>query len=184
MERIARESYQMSYAGLRLVTKGAKKKLATYFVKKFPMIDVWGNAETTARRFEEWHRERVEEISAVIDGYKSKKAYRTDALAAKFLNTFLHQLMKFKKCRPLWPQLHLPLDGIVFCEIKALARSSAALADIAYLVDGSPYSLGDADYKSIQDALLKYIDELNRKKTLPYRLTSRIEFNFLLWARK
>jgi len=36
-------------------------------------------------------------FSAVIDGYKSKKAYRTDALAAKFLNTFLHQLMKFKK---------------------------------------------------------------------------------------
>ena len=182
---VARESYRMSYSGQRLVKFGVKKNVEEeYFVNQFPMQDVWDNAAATSQRFDAWHEEHVKKLSPLLKGQMQKAEYKEDAIAAKFLNTFLHQLMKFKQCQPLWRHLHLPLDGLVFDELKALAKESQALKPVAKLFDQVPYSIKLEDYKLIQKALMKYVNELNRQSAVKPKLTSRIEFNPILWAGK
>ena len=184
MKRVARESFRMSYSGLRLVTGTTKTEIEHFFVSSFPMQDVWDNASKTANTFDKWHKHQVQAISERLDGRMRREDYIATAIAAKFLNTFLHQLMKYGKCRSLWKHLHLPLDRIVFDELKALSRRSVALKPVASLFDKSPYSITPKEYRRIQISLKNYMNELNGQPAFQPALTSRIEFNAVLWSRK
>jgi hypothetical protein len=124
LQAVAQETAKMSYPGRMggVVKSGTKKAVERYFVQSFPMGDVWKNASVIAKRFDRWHEQRVNELGHHIQNRVKKRNDRAVALAAKFFNTFMHQLMKHEQCRPFWKHLHLPLDRRVF-----VARSAACL---------------------------------------------------------
>jgi len=166
-----------------VVTAGTKKAVAEYFVDDFPMGDVWENASKIAKRFDHWHERRVRELGKCIQGRVKKRSDRCEALAAKFFNTFMHQLMKYEPCRPLWQHLHLPLDKRILVALGRLKRSvgSLALEEVAGILRNPPYVITYAEYLQVQHALGNLLTELNRRPRSEIKLKSRIELN-LLWA--
>lgn len=177
----------MSYPGRMggVVKTGTKKVVENYFVTDFPIEDIWDEAGLISRTFDRWHEKRVHELGRRIRqrGLVKKKSDLGEALAAKFLNTFMHQLMKYQQCRLLWDGLHLPLDKRILVALGRLRRGmkSSALKRVAVIFRKSPYSLTYGEYIQVQHALSDFITELNDRPRCQIRLRSRIELN-LLWA--
>ena len=187
LKAVARETARMSYPGRMggVVKSGTKKVVETYFVEEFPIREVWDKAAFIRRRFDRWHEDRVQELGRRIQRRHlvKKESDLGEAVAAKFLNTYLHQLMKYEQCRKLWDELHLPLDKRILLSLTRLRRStkSSALNRVALILRKAPYSLKYNEYVQVQHALHDFIKELNRRPGCEIRLKSRIELN-LLWA--
>ena len=103
------------------------------------------------------------------------------AVAAKFLDTFMHQLMKWEQFRYLWRALYLPLDRRVCARLRALPDLAAARRIDEALGDRSPYALSYTQYCGVQDLIWQLVEDLNARGGAELRLTSRIELN-VLWA--
>ena len=182
IERVARETARMSYPGSMsrgnkpVVHKGTKAKLEEYFAKTFPLREVWLSASGLTGIYEDWHQSRTAEIARAL-GAQVSKHNNPMAVAAKFLNTFMHQLMKYEPCRPLWSVLHLPLDARVFAVLAHL--NSPSLTEVQTLFSQSPYLLLYDEHLDIQRALWKLIQELNVRPRAEFKLGSRIELNWL-----
>lgn len=182
LEHIARETARMSYPGSMsrgkkpVVTKGTKAELEKYFALDFPMQQVWSSASELANVYERWHEDRTNEIAAAIQAHVSSHN-KPEGVAAKFLNTFMYQLMKHEPCRPLLPALHLPLDVRVFSVLSRL--KSPALKAVRTQFFSSPYSLSYSDHQAIQQALLVFMNELNSRHEAEFTVKSRIELNWL-----
>src|SRR5438477_6630612 len=114
MAVVARETARMSYPGSMsrgakpVVHAGTKAALEHYYAERFPMSEVWSCAEQLASSYDAWHQERTAEMAKTIQS-RVPDYNVPQAVAAKFLNTFMHQLMKYQSCRTLWESLHLPL---------------------------------------------------------------------------
>jgi hypothetical protein len=182
LQRIAVETAKMSYPGSMsrgirpVVSGGTKAALQIYFEFAFPMANVWDTARTIALDYDTWHSARVDEIAHHI-GPKVSAHNVPESVAAKFLNTFMHQLMKYEEARPLFACLHLPLDARVFSQL--LRIRSPSLAPLRTTFECSPYSLPYNEHGVIQDALTRYLAELNARPGAGFRLNSRIELNWL-----
>jgi hypothetical protein len=177
----------MSYPGRMggVVMAGTKKVVEQYFTADFPIQDIWDKAELISRTFDRWHETRVRELGRRIRqrGLVKKKSDLGEAIAAKFINTFLHQLMKYQAGRMLWDELHLPLDKRILVALSRLQRGmkSSALKRVGLILRKAPYSLTYGEYIQVQRALSDFIAELNGRPSCQIRLRSRIELN-LLWA--
>jgi len=180
LECVALETARMSYPGsmsrgTRPVVKGdTKASLEKYFVLRFPMATVWDSARGIKKHYESWHRERTREVSASIRSLVVPGRVPM-AVAAKFLDTFMHQLMKYEPCRPLWPVLHLPLDRRVFSALSRMKLQS--LSGLRCYLSASPYDLLYSAHAEIQARLWKVIAELNA--SAEFKLQSRVELNWL-----
>lgn len=180
--RIATETARMSYPGSMsrgtkpVVRKGTKRAVEVYFIEQFPLAEVWSSATSIKGAYEAWHRKRVSEIASAIESHVPKYN-QPESVGAKFLNTFMHQLMKYERCRALWTCLHLPLDRRVFVALQDV--ESPALDGVRALLDGSPYAMPYEGHLRLQGALLGFIDELNRRPDAEFRVSSRIELNWL-----
>jgi len=166
----------MSRGKRPVVSGGTKAEVEKYFVGQFPLQAIWASAAPIAKNFEQWHRARTTEIAQVITS-KVQSNNTPMCVAAKFLNTFLHQLMKYEKARPLVPFLHLPLDARVFSKLRRFKSSS--LSGVQGFLTGSPYALEYEAHIQIQQALLALVAELNKRPRVGFRLCSRIELNWL-----
>ena len=187
LKAVAQETARMSYPGRMggVVMSGTKKVVEDYFVADFPIQDIWNKAGLISRTFDRWHEKRVHELGRRIrqGGLIKKKTDLGEAVAAKFLNTYMHQLMKYEQCRLLWDELHLPLDKRILVALSRLQRGmkSSALKRVSLILRKSPYSLTYDEYIQVQRALSDFITELNGRPRCQIRLRSRIELN-LLWA--
>ena len=102
------------------------------------------------------------------------------SVAAKFLNTYMHQLTKYREAYPLVPVLHLPLDARVMDSLRRLRFS--ALDAVRDVLGCSPYALPYKTHLKVQRALTKLIVELNARRGAEFQMQSRIELNWL-WLR-
>ena len=179
---IARETARMSYPGSMsrglkpIVKAGTKAALERYYAEQFPMSEVWSCTERLVSSYDAWHQERTVEMARVIRS-RVPRYNAPQAVATKFLNTFMHQLMKYQSCRPLLQALHLPLDARVFGALKSV--SAASLSNIRAELTSSPYVLSYQKYLRIQHALLDLVNELNSRAGAQFRIASRIELNWL-----
>jgi len=156
-----------------------KATLETYFVDSFPIGKLWTSAQGLAERFEPWHRQRVKELVLVLAPHIQSN-YVSESVAAKFLNTFMHQLIKYDEGRPLLPVLHLPLDRRVFAALRRIP--SPALDGVRLLLQqDSPYTLPYPAHLRIQRALCHFISEVNESAQGTFQLRGRVELNWL-WA--
>ena len=179
---IAVETARMSYPGSMsrgkkpVVFKGTKKALEGYFNDAFPIENVWNDAPTIARDYDRWHKSRVDEIVTFIREHVSDHNVPC-SVAAKFLNTFMHQLMKYEQGRPLFTCLQLPLDARVF---RTLLRiKSPCITPLRDTFRNSPYALPYEQHAAVQLALWQFITELNARPNAGFKLTSRIDLNWL-----
>jgi hypothetical protein len=182
MAVIARETARMSYPGSMsrgkkpVVRAGTKKALEDYYAEQFPMSNLWSCSDQLVSSYDAWHRERTREMAEAI---RSRVAQHNDAqaVAAKFLNTFMHQLMKYESCRTLWESLHLTLDTRIFVALRKLPATS--LVGIRSELASSPYTLNYTSYLRVQRALLDFVNELNGRPGAEFHMSSRIELNWL-----
>jgi len=182
LRSVAIETSRMSYPSSMsrgkkpVVSGGTKKNLELHFANNFPMEEIWSSADSIARDYDEWHYKQVEKISRVVQ--KTIKSNNVEiSVAAKFLNTFMHQLMKYEEARPLLRSLHLPLDRKIFLKLQKI--ESPALSTISKYLDKSPYSLKYQAHKRIQVALLSFIEELNERAEVEIEIKYRIHLNWL-----
>lgn len=196
LKAIARETARMSYPGAmsmqpkgkQIVISGTKKDLEKYFEENFQKL--WDKKFKTQQAYDGWHKRWTEKIAKeVIRSKHGNKKNNNDAISAKFLDTFMHQLIKCERFRYLHKYLHLPLDGQVF---KKLAQeldgienpqSLKKLQDIAQEYKNHAYRLDYKVYQEIQkklDVLKKYLNNVLKSKGM--KLKSRVDLNCILWA--
>jgi hypothetical protein len=187
LKAVARETSKMSYPGRMggIVKAGTKKAVEEFFVETFQLEAIWDEAPKLALRFEDWHAKEVKDLGRYLNDRNlvKRKQDKGEAVAAKFLNTYLYQLMKYDACRPLWKHLHLPLDKRVLAALVSLKRrmKSRSLSQVGDILNKPPYSITLPEYLRVQRALLGFIGELNNRPRSVVKLRSRIELN-LLWA--
>ena len=146
------------------------------------MKKIWDDAATVASTYDQWHDERAGEIAKVVSCCKGDPDNNPKAIAAKFLNTFMHQLMKFQKCRPLFEFLHLPLDRRVFNALRSRELLFPTKQDILPIIRKAPYTISYSEYLQVQDAPWLVVKAANEQSNQTIDLTSRIELNSWLWV--
>jgi hypothetical protein len=176
----------MSYPGgmtrgaKQVITAGGKQKIEEYFVNLFPLDRLWNDAAAIVQCYDSWHAEQTRELGDYLAqqnclGYRGNNQY---AVSAKLLNTFMHQLMKYEPLRPLWQQLHLPLDARVF-QSFAKNKTRVARKINSRIANKTAYSISPEDYQFIQSTLWEFIAELNKRDGAEFQVGSRIELNYL-----
>jgi len=192
LKQIACETARMAYPGGMsrgrgaVVNGGTKELLELFFMGEFPLETIWTNRNAVAQNYDTWHDAQATAMGNYLadHGCIPNQANNKYLVAAKFLNTFMHQLMKYERFRPLWRHLHLPLDARVFQAFQKLLNDypeSTVLGDINARIDGQrAYEISADDYRFIQKELLAFIGYLNRRPNAEFQITSRIELN-LLW---
>jgi len=154
-----------------------KKVVENYFKRAFPIKEALSPNKLP---FDEWHKVQTIKFGNYLYRYKVIGAGRNSrGLAVKFLNTYMHQLMKYAEARHNWSALHLPLDQKIFNQLKNLDYES--LDSVKDLLNRSPYKMGYPSYFKIQEALGKLIAELNSRNSASYSFTSRVQLNWL-WS--
>jgi hypothetical protein len=180
LSHIVRETARMSYPGSmsrrKTVLKGTKAALECFFVDCFPIAQVWHHSTALAKSYDEWHKEQSHRVAESIKPYVPPHNNAV-AVGTKFLNTFMHQLMKYEPCRGLWRSLHLPLDSRAFSRLAKLRVNS--LSGVQQQFSKSPYKLEYESYIEIQQSLWEFVKELNARPGTGWHLTSRIELNWL-----
>jgi hypothetical protein len=174
----ARMSYpaSMSRGKKPVVAGGTKELVQDHLVASFPIANIWSSQSCIFTAFDLWHTGLVDSLAIAITS-KILSGNNPRSVAAKFINTFLHQLTKYEEARPLVPLLHLPLDTRVFTKLRTL--KSPALQQYKKQLNQSPYSLDYDVHQKIQSALLELIKELNERPGATYNFSSRIELNWL-----
>jgi len=186
LKQVALETARMSYPGgmsrgaKQVVTAGTKEQIESYFTTKFPMHELRENVSGIADVYDRWHEQQATAIGSFLEQQRCLGNPNNNkfAVGAKFLSTFMHQLMKYEWARPLWQQLHLPLDARVF---QAFTRiESPAIAKInSRIGTKTAYSISHKDYQFIQDTLWEFVEELNKRPEAEFQVQSRIELNYL-----
>lgn len=176
---IVKETAKMSYPssmsrGKRpVVMKGTKALVEDYFVQRFVLAEL--EKIEVAQEYEKWHFTLTRELARYI--CKNVHNYNEPMpVAAKFVNTFMHQLTKYPEARHLLPFLHAPLDARVFTKLRK--SKAAALSRCQLVLKQSPYSLRYRHHLRIQKQLLVWVKELNERANTNIRV-SRIDFNWL-----
>ena len=185
LKQVARETARMSYPGSmsrgkkQVVKGGAKLKIEEYFVSAFPLATLWTDTRQIADNDDDWHEQQTQALGRFLVRHEclGNPANNSSAVGAKFINTFMHQLTKYERLRPLWPHLHLPLDVRVFQSFALL--DSPAITKIRERVgSNSAYAISYSDYKFVQDTLWDFISELNSRPGAEFKVKSRIELNY------
>ena len=179
---IAIETARMSYSNRmgQVVHKGTKSRIQSYFEKMTLLKSLLGKNQIKSHDdFDNWHHRAINSMGNII-GKEAKQGYCHKSVAAKFLNVFLHQLVKYPEAHHLLEYLHLPLDGIVFKKLKDI--NSCHIDPIRPILqeNASPYKLQYHKHILIQKYLLEYVTDFNTRARSQMKI-NRIHLNWL-WA--
>lgn len=165
----ARAAYPggMSMYGNGIVEAGNKKVVSLFFISNSFSIPRFEN-------FQQDHAEICKLLSKVILLNPKRKKLKEETVAAKFLDTFLYQLMKFEEYRNLWPKLHLIIDDRILKKLKQLKDE-----DLLQFLKSFPKSAYEADYSQylgLQEKIQQFLEYTNSDF-----FRNKIDLNFL-WA--
>lgn len=161
------------------VIRGETKKVVeSYFSSTFPLAHLWESPGGIGAIFDQWHYERIGELAGAIDPNVCSPN-KPWSVAAKFINTFLHQLQKYDVFRAIRPILHVPLDNRIFRVLHQ--AESNALSKVRPLFRQSPYRMEYSKHLDIQQALLAFLAEMNCRPGAEFQFKARIDLN-LLWV--
>ena len=179
---VAKETARLSWPGRMwpILVAGAKKETEQYFTCNSFLAELKNMWVQKIPAYDSWHEERVVELATRI-AKKVNPGYCPKAVAAKLMDIFMHQLMKYEEFRFLWADLHLVLDSKVFAALHALAQDRTALKAVRSILAQNPYKISTKQYKSVQRQLWGFVEELNRRPGHEFDLHSRIQLN-VLWA--
>ena len=163
----------------QVLRKGAKQATEGFFRDKFPMQDLWMSADSIGKEFDGWHRKVCADLAEVIGPLMGAKRNTKDAVAAKLMDTFMHQQMKMEPVRVLWPSLHLPLDRRVFDALAKRHIKFVGKERIVEILKKPPYSISREEYEKIQQSLWGLLETMPQSSEGGPRWKSRIELNWL-----
>lgn len=165
----ARASYPggMSMYGKGIVLAGTKQRVSDFFTSKNFYVP---NNQT----FEGDHKKICLRLSKKIHLNPNRENLNNVIVAAKFVDTFLYQLMKFEEYRSLWSDLNLIIDQRIMPRLKGIADVN--LLKILKNYPKNPYEATYDQYLQLQKELKQFITRLDSKF-----IRDRIQLNFL-WA--
>lgn len=190
LQCIAVETARMSWPGSsmtrgknQILKENSKSAVETFFrdKDKFPMGELWDDPGAIANRYDEWHREITHKLASALDVYIGNQQNKPEAIAAKLINTFMHQLMKIQRFQVLWDHLHLTLDKKVFSSLNRCTLFDCDL-ETKKIIKKSPYTLEYNEYEKVQKSLWTIIEKMPSDFTEERVLTSRIQLNCWLWT--
>ncbi len=156
-----------------------KKRIESYFRRLFPINDIWTSRISD---YDRWHEEQTTKMGNFLRRHNLIGPGRcSSGIAAKFLNTYMHQLMKYEQARYLYEDIHLPLDQKIFTRLSRVRANS--LEQIEQRLKQSPYTFNYPAYMEVQIALKHLVDELNHRANAEFVFNSRVELNWL-WAQE
>ena len=183
---IAVETARMGWPGSMMrgekhvLKKGAKQATERFFRDRFPMRSLWDDPLGVADDYERWHRRICCDLADVLGTFMGAKHNKPETVAAKLLDTFMHQLMKTSRFRVLWPKLHLPLDSRVFAALRRRRVDFDGKAQIVEILrEGWPYSINRDQYDRIQESLQGLLAQMPSYPSDGLQWSSRIELNWL-----
>ena len=175
-----REPGSMMRGKKQILKKGAKQSIEDYFGSNFPIQSLWENPTLIANKYEQWHRKVSRGLIKKLKTYMGADGNTTEAVAAKLLDTYMHQLMKYSELQIIWSKLHLPLDRTVFQELSKRHICFIGKEKIANFLKkkkNQPYSINRKEYEQIQASLMSYLKKLRLDTGIEW--SSRIELNWL-----
>ena len=187
---VAKETARLSWPGRMhpILVEGAKRDAEKYFTSdsfRPKLTNIWTRA---IPNYDSWHRMCVSELAKEIQGKvtshnRQGTPYCPETVAAKLMDAFMYQLMKYQESRYLWECLHLLLDGKIFAALRTLTADSCVLRNgqLGEILRKNPYTITLEEYQHVQEQLRKLIRELNCRPNMEFKLTSPIQLN-LLWA--
>ncbi len=164
---------------MQVLRQGAKQAAERFFQEKFPIGDLWRDPSRVATHYDRWHRRVSRDLAETLRGFMGAKRNTSEAVAAKLMDTFMHQLMKTEHVRVLWPQLHLPLDRRVFGALANRQVEFDGKANIASILDKPPYSITREEYEAVQQSMWSLLKRMQADSSGAVQWTSRIELNWL-----
>jgi hypothetical protein len=197
---IAKETAKMGapgqFYGPVLSGKGNKQEVINFFVNARPIVDLWSQAQKKMD-YKKWHIKLTNGLAEkrgnnkrrlIADHIRQSRNHdrKPFPISAKLVDTFMHQLMKYEKFRYLYKQLHLPLDSQVFKKLEKdtlfdeKVKIPEKLQNIAKKKNA--YAISSKQYATIQEELLKLLDNINKVLPPGCKLKARIELNSVLWA--
>lgn len=185
IESMTRETARMSYPssmsrGRRPLVKGGTKNAAEQFFVDSSHVQKMLAGSIKPHQYGAWHRAVSEQLASSLGSKVHRKITRV-GVANKLLDTFMHQAMKYEVVRSNWAMLYLPLDRVVFNCLRSV--DSRALAIVHQELTKNSYELTYDEYLSVQKALTAWCKELNARSGMTFKITSRIELNWI-WARE
>lgn len=163
----------------QILKKGAKQAVEKCFRDVFPIRSIWNNPTSIVNNYDKWHSKVSKELGEVLKIFMGAHGNTPEAVAAKLLNTYMHQLMKYPKFQIIWSRLHLPLDRRVFDALSKRHISFTGKEKIADILKRPPYSINRDEYERLQAAMIEYLQQLRAKSSKGLEWSSRIELNWL-----
>jgi hypothetical protein len=176
---IAKETARMSYPasmsrGKKPVVKaGTKAAVECFFSNNFNIQEV--SCIKSSKEYNKWHYSITKNLASQISNHVHAHN-ETMSVAAKFVNTFMHQLTKYPQAHHIIKYLHLPLDARVFSKLRRVKYSS--IKKYKNLLDRSPYLLKYRHHIRLQKQLEHLVNDLNARKNSQITII-RIELNCL-----
>lgn len=182
IRRLVVESFRMGYPagmnrGKNPVIKGAiKDELLAHFKTKVAdkvMSDVPG-----PERYVLWHKKLCRSLESVFHGRLGDER-KLFPITAKFIDTFMHQMMKYEDYRDLYGVIFLPLDGIVTPKLKKMFKEEGLMDNgLDTFFELGPYKIDDGVYYLVQEKLNDLATQVGARIG---KSIFRIDLN-VLWA--
>ncbi len=164
---------------MQILKRGAKQAVENFFRNNFPLGHLWAQPREVASDYDQWHRAVCRQLASCIRPFMGAKRNTVAAVAAKLLDTFMHQLMKTERLRVLWPKLHLPLDRRVFNAVLKRPIQFDGKSRIAAILKKPPYSITRKEYDTVQNSLWALLKRMPSDEEQALKWSSRIELNWL-----
>lgn len=171
-DSITRESAKMSWPGHMhpMLQAGAKNKVEKFWLNNVDLRELQGIS--TQNGYDRWHEKTTCSLAEWMETNRvlrrrtrvavrndpDGREYSASAIAAKLIDTFVHQLSKHPPFHGLYLYLHLPYDEVVRGRLCGIARRMAMLEDLAELSEipaRNAYTLGYHEYSRIQQFVWK-----------------------------
>lgn len=157
----------MSMFGKGIVESGTKEIVIDFFSSdKFKV--------PSKNNFTQMHSLICDELSKKIESKlnKKRKKLQKKTIAAKFLDAFLYQLLKFEEYQYLRPKLNLIIDTTILPKIRKYNFKKLQQALENYPT--SAYEATYEQYQKLQVSISSFINDINNRF-----IKNKIDLNYL-----
>jgi hypothetical protein len=152
-----------------MLATGAKRAAEDWFGDNVQLTTLEGIKSQTA--YDAWHKTAAGKLAQALGKYVNKfpslkkqgkkvnikrSPYQPKPIAAKLLDTFMHQLVKYPPFHGLYGYLHLPIDEIVRARLQQ--RWGSLPLDGKDILGSNVYTISYAEHMMIQERLWDLVD--------------------------
>jgi len=152
-----------------MLATGAKKAAEDWFGDNVQLANM--KCIKSQAAYDVWHKKAVSKLAQALGEYvnefpsvkkqrkkvNSKRSpYQSEPIAAKLVDTFMHQLVKYPPFHGLYGYLHLPIDEIVRARLQEWRDTH--FSGCQDILGCNVYTISYAEHMMIQERLWDLVD--------------------------